>query len=342
MEAVSYTMCSQPKILFLTQAGGDLPSVRFRVSPYVQLGRESGWRVDSKRIPKSFFERIRFIHSLERYHFIIIQKKLFSALEPSLLKRKCTKLFFDFDDAIWTSHPSVAPGPKRDARELKDKKRFFRQCSQVDAVIAGNSYLAAKAGEVSNNISIVPTPLDTDEYRLGEFNSGVPTVGWMGTSSNLFFLEDILDGLRPVLSENPAFIVSNKKYAGSGKELVNYEDWSSENEVRQLQSMDIGLMPLTDDEYTRGKCGFKLLQYMACGAVPIASDVGFNREIIEDGRDGFLIKSQSEWLDRVKLLTNDTELRMQMREAARDKVVSKFSLNVVAERLWESLGIVNS
>lgn len=240
------------------------------------------------------------------------------------MKRKCAKLVFDFDDALWTFHPSVPSGPKRDAREIKDRKRFARQCGQVDAVIAGNSYLASRAEESASKVTIIPTPIDTDKYVPGDFDSGRVNVGWMGTSSNLFFLADILQGIRPVLADSPALVVSNKMYEGPGEDLVRYEDWSSEREVTQLQSMDIGLMPLTDDEYTRGKCGFKLLQYMACGAVPIASDVGFNREIIEDGKDGFLISSPEQWVERVRLLKSDPEFRRKMRDAARKKLFHLF------------------
>ena len=332
-------MTKIPKILFLAQSGDDLPSVRFRVLPYVELGKALGWDVRKKRIPKSFFKRLSFFAGLGRHDAIVIQKKLFSPLEPMLLKSKCSNLVYDFDDALWTFHPSVPPSARRDARSAKDTKRFLRQCQQVDTVIAGNSYLAERGAESSSNIEIIPTPLDTDKYIPGSFHQDRSRVGWMGTSSNMFFIDEVLQILKPVLDADPASVVSNKVYAGNASNLVTYEDWSSEREVEQLQSMDIGLMPLTDDEYTRGKCGFKLLQYMACGAVPVASAVGFNKEIIEDGKDGFLISSPQQWLERVQLLKSDPELRAKMREAARKKVVSKFSLRTAAEKLWAALGV---
>ncbi len=332
-------MTKIPRIIFLAQAGEDLPSVRFRVLPYVQLGQDMGWDVTTKRIPKSFFQRLGFFAKLGSYDAIVIQKKLFSSFEPFLLKHKCRKLVFDFDDALWTFHPSTAPGPKRDARSAKDSKRFSRQCGQVDTVIAGNSYLAERAVNNAKQIEIIPTPLDTDKYVPGEFNPNRSRVGWMGTSSNLFFIDDVLQGLHAVLESDPGLVISNKVYEGKGAKLVHYQDWSADLEVEQLQSIDIGLMPLTDDEYTRGKCGFKLLQYMACGAVPVASAVGFNKEIIEDGRDGFLVTSPEQWLEKVSLLKSDSSLRERMRNAAREKVVSRFSLKIASEKLWKALGI---
>lgn len=332
-------MTKNPRIIFLAQSGDDLPSVRFRVLPYVEIGQAKGWNVTARRIPKSFFKRLIFFAGLGRYDAIVIQKKLFSSFEPALLRRKCGKLVFDFDDALWTYHPSTKPGPKRDARSAKDSKRLTRQCAQVDTVIAGNSYLADRVSGCAKEISIIPTPLDTDKYVPGIFDRNRSQVGWMGTSSNLFFIGDVLQGLRPALESDPALIISNKEYRGRGSDLVRYEDWSGEREVEQLQSIDIGLMPLTDDEYTRGKCGFKLLQYMACGAVPVASAVGFNREIIEDGIDGFLVSSPEQWHEKVSLLKSDADLRERMRNAAREKVVTKFSLKTASEKLWQALGV---
>lgn len=328
-----------PRILFLAQSGDDLPSVRFRVLPYVELGQSRGWEVEKKRIPKSFFRRLSFFAGLGNYDAIIIQKKLFSSFEPFLLKSRCKKLVFDFDDALWTFHPAAVPGQKREARAARDSRRLLRQCGQVDTVIAGNSYLAEKVVGHSPDIQIIPTPLDTDKYVPGEFDPQRARVGWMGTSSNLFFIDEVLQSLRPVLENDPGLVISNRTYEGDGADLVRYDNWSAEHEVEQLQSMDIGLMPLTDDEYTRGKCGFKLLQYMACGAVPLASAVGFNREIIEDGRDGFLISAPEQWLEKVLLLRSDPELRKRMRKAARKKVVNEFSLRRAAVKLWKALGV---
>ena len=134
-------------------------------------------------------------------------------------------------------------------------------------------------------------------------------------------------------------VISNALYTGDGKENVMWAAWSPDKEISQLQAMDIGLMPLEDSEYSRGKCGFKILQYMACGAVPVASDVGFNAEIIEHGIDGFLVRKPEDWKRHVMRLAEDEKLRANMAEAARRKVVSEFDLKAVANSLWKALGI---
>ncbi len=322
-------------ILFLTQSGPDLPSVRFRVLPFVQRAKQAGHTADWKRIPKAFHKRIAFFLSIPRDTVIIIQKKLLTGFQLSILKRKSSALVFDFDDALWTSHPSSPAGPRRDKSEKRDAALLENICSKVDLVIAGNNYLRDRIKNFNPNIEIIPTPLDTDKYVPAEPRLGNKklVVGWMGTSCNLFFLPEVFKELTDKTGQSNLYVVSDKPLPQNIADLAVFEKWSGEGEVQQLQKMDIGLMPLTDDEYTRGKCGFKILQYMACGAVPLASDVGFNREIIEHGVNGFLIKEPSEWKKYVDLLATDPDLRSKMAKEARKTVVEHFSLVPLADKM---------
>ncbi|WP_031481726.1 glycosyltransferase family 4 protein [Maridesulfovibrio frigidus] len=322
-------------ILFLTQSGPDLPSVRFRVLPFVERARQQGHTADWKRIPKAFHKRIAFFLSIPKGTVIIIQKKLLTGFQLSILKNRSLALVFDFDDALWTSHPSSSAGPRRDKSEKRDAALLENICSKVDLVIAGNNYLRDRIKSFNPNIEIIPTPLDTDKYVPSEsrLENKKIIVGWMGTSCNLFFLPEVFKELADKMREPNLYVVSDKPLPPSIADLADFEKWSGEAEVQQLQKMDVGLMPLTDDEYTRGKCGFKILQYMACGAVPLASDVGFNREIIEHGINGFLIKEQSEWGKYVNLLTVDPDLRCKMAKEARKTVVDRFSLAPLADKM---------
>ena len=250
-------------------------------------------------------------------------------------------LVYDFDDAVWTMPPFDLVVPRKRRKADKAAKRFAIQCAKSDLCIAGNRFLAEKAFDYQDNVSIIPTGLNTDTYVPGRSGneSGAILVGWMGTCGYLDYVQEPISMLKNHVGKIQFSVISNALYTGDGKENVMWAAWSSDKEISQLQAMDIGLMPLEESEYSRGKCGFKILQYMACGAVPVASDVGFNAEIIEHGIDGFLVREPEEWKRHVIRLAEDDELRTRMAEAARRKVVSEFDLKAVANSLWKALGV---
>lgn len=326
------------QIIYLTQSGPDLPSVRFRVLPFVTHAQNCGHKACWKRIPKAIHKRLAFVMGLPTGCIIVIQKKLLSGLPLAILKKKASLLVFDFDDALWTSHPSVPDSSKKIKDEIKNSKLLQKICAEVDLVIAGNNYLAKKIENAAKDILIAPTPLDTDKYTPAESPAtrNIPRVGWMGTSCNLFFLPRVFKAITTKLPNTELYVVSDKPLPKELAPMATFEKWEGEHELHQLRKMDIGLMPLTDDEYTRGKCGFKILQYMACGVVPIASDVGFNREIIVHGQNGFLI-NEGEWAKYVEKLATDHGLIKKMANEARKSVVEKFSLDAIANRVWKKL-----
>jgi glycosyltransferase involved in cell wall biosynthesis len=333
-----------PQVLFLTQSGDDLPSVRFRVLPFLRDAAARGIEAERRTIPKTLAGRIPFYASLPRSEVIILQKRLLSGLELSMLKSRCDRLVFDFDDALWATHPNSANEPGCAAREGKAVSRLMLAAGKADMVVAGNEFLAAKVGAVNDNVLILPTPIDTSAYTPGgpEHKAGAkeaPCVGWMGTSCNLFFLPEIFRVLGGLADKARFHVVSDRPFEPPEGVDVRFSYWSPETEIEHLRNMDVGLMPLTDDEYTRGKCGFKLLQYMACGAAPVASNVGFNAEIIEHGRDGFLVDTAEDFARRVSGLVEDPELRSKVAEAARKKAVEKFDLGPAAKKLWRGLGL---
>jgi glycosyltransferase involved in cell wall biosynthesis len=331
-------------ILYLTPAGATLPSVRFRVLPFVRIGRERGLSVDWLRIPKGHLARLPFLLGLPRADTMIIQQKLLSVPELWLVGRKCRQLVLDFDDAVWTVHPQEAATDRGRARKAKLGRRFEAACRRIDLAVAGNGYLANRASACARSVAVIPTPIDTAAYvpRPAGAPGGEVVVGWMGTSGNYFFLESILPSLAPLPGNVRLLLVSDRPPPEGLRGLAGYERWDGAREAAQLQSMDIGLMPLTDDEYTRGKCGFKILQYMACGVVPVASAVGFNKDIVTHGVDGFLVEAgggPEEWRKYVALLAGDAGLRRGMAEAARRTVEARFGLGQAADRLWSALGV---
>lgn len=323
-------------ILWLTQGNYTLPSVRFRVLPIAKEILNHKINVTTARYPKTIGSRFAFLTKLFfsefRYDICIIQKRLLSSLEISILRHAAKKIVFDFDDAIWTDQKEASlPGFG------KKWNRFQNTTSAVDLVVAGNKYLAdAIRGNIPKFIS--PTPIDTQYYspkKTCDVNFS-PIIGWMGTSSYIPGTETAIRSIRTI-SKNKIRMISN---ALPDKRLLNdveFIRWSPENELSQLQNISIGIMPLSDDGYTRGKCGFKLLQYMSCKVVPIASAVGFNREVITHGIDGFLVENESQWAEYAKILIDNKKLREKMANSARKTVENRFDLRNTTSALLSHL-----
>lgn len=329
-------------VLFLTPSGETLPSVRFRVLPFVEAGRETGLAIGWRRAPKAIHKRLLFLLTLPRARVIVIQQKLFAPFELALIRRRCQRLAYDVDDALWALHPAEIGQPGMAEKSAKIARRFAETCARVDLVVAGNNYLAERAREHQPNIFILPTLIDTRKYTPAPPDAAnVPPfrVGWMGTSGNLWFLPEVLRELAPHQDGLDIRVVADKPYQGELEELVRFERWSPTLEPDQLRGFQCGLMPLTDDEYTRGKCGFKILQYMATGVVPIASAVGFNKEIIHHGMDGFLVRQPGDWAKYILRLASDQDLLERMAWAARQTAEQRFSLAAQTPNLWAALGV---
>ena len=336
-------------LLYLTQSGDTLPSVRFRVLPMIAKARAAGLAASHVRVPKTLAGRLFFYWFLPKSRVTVVQKRLLSPRELSLVRRRTHLLAFDFDDALWTSHPNVPPSAERDARQARDLVRLETVCRSVDLVVAGNATLAAKVRPWARRVEVLPTPLDTGIYvpDPGERSvenekiTGGPKiiVGWMGTSCNLYFLPEVLESLRPLTDRVMPVVVSDGKCTLVQELGGICEAWTPDNELPWLQRMDVGLMPLTDDDYTRGKCGFKLLQYMACGAVPVASPVGMNTDIIRDGENGLLADSPEAFAQAVHRLADNPALREVLAAEARRTVVARYSLDAAWESLRGILGL---
>jgi glycosyltransferase involved in cell wall biosynthesis len=329
-------------LLFLTPSGETLPSVRFRVLPFVRLAAARNLGADWRRAPKALHKRLSFLLTLPRARVAVIQQKLFAPWELALIRKRCDTLVYDVDDALWALHPQDAGKPGSQAKAAKIAARFAHTCKAVDLVIAGNAYLEAHARDAGASTFVLPTLLDTNAYTPPPPDAcgvGPLRVGWMGTHGNLFFLPEVLRQLAPHRQRIELRVVSDAPYEGELSEMVRFERWSAMLEADQLRGFEVGLMPLTDDEYTRGKCGFKILQYMAVGAAPVASAVGFNTEILTHGEDGLLVRKPEDWAEHILRLANDRELLERMAAKARATVVARFSLAAMGPRFFEAVGL---
>ena len=342
------------KVAALT-SGRDIPSTRYRIRQYIEPLQ--GWgikvlescpwidkwkpipgkpaRLSNRRILPIYAiwqgiklaTRVPGVISSYRYDITWLSRQLlpgYLTFEP-ILKRP---LVFDVDDAIWLTTPfgtsAVACTAKR-----------------ADVVIAGNTYLANWFDKWSKDVRIIPTAVDTERYHptLSSHDASDQfVIGWIGSSANLPYLEDIEDVLNKFLISIPnasILVVSDRtphfKYIAFEK--MRYIPWSEKAEAETIQKMDVGIMPLPDNEWTRGKCSFKMLQYMSCGIPVVVSPVGMNHEVLKMGNIGFQAKYPIDWNDALSYLYHNRDKASMMGSNGRTIVRKCFAKEKVVQNI---------
>ena len=255
-------------------------------------------------------------------------------LEPLLAKR--LPFILDFDDAIFL-HPPVSIN-NRGAERLKWPGKTADLCRLARHVVAGNGFLASYARRFTEFVTVIPSTIDTDRYHAAPRPENArPVVGWTGSPTTACYLALAAPALQRLRRE----IDFELRVIGADFQLPGVDTtvlaWNADTEAADLRPLDVGLMPLDDDDWCRGKCGLKALQYMALGIPPVVSPVGFNTEIVVDGINGLFARTQDEWVDRVLLLLRDPELRARLGAAARRTVEQQFSARVQAPRMADVL-----
>ncbi len=263
---------------------------------------------------------------------LFLQRTAFpqNAIAERVAHRRGVPMVFDFDDAIYLG-PGGVPSRMRE-RAFRDAVRVADHC------IAGNRFLA-EAAAAPHKTTVIPTVIDTERYVPPERRSSDEVViGWMGTAGNFGFLERVAPSLRTVLREMPQAkvrLVSNATFQPLlGVDRVEQIRWAAGSEIELLQSFDVGLMPLVDGVLTRGKCAFKMIQYMSVGAPVVVSAVGANVDVIGDVELGYALE-HFDWVDALRTLVADPELRARMGEAGRARAVEAYSVSGVLDRYLE-------
>lgn len=259
------------------------------------------------------------------------------AIESRMLPRG-VPLVLDYDDAIFHQYDMHR---SRFIQWLLGNKLDKLMASSA-LVMAGNCYLADRAKAAgAPKVEIVPTVVDLTAYtqRPQPSPEAVPKIGWIGTPSTWM---EYMAPIMPILEQTAEAAGARIIAVGAGKAAAAYTlldnlPWTEDSEVARIHAMDIGIMPLTDTPWARGKCGYKLIQYMACGVPVIASPVGVNSEIVEHGVNGFLASSEAEWVRALRTLLHDPALRARMGEAGRRRVERDYSLNVWGPRVAKML-----
>lgn len=328
--------------LAVLAADPDGPVVRHRVRALQPQLRSAGFDdVEIHAIPKRLAARFSLFRSLADADVVLLMRKLFTVAELAMLRASAKRLIYDVDDAVMYRDPS-----RGRAKSHVRARRFRASVRRADRVTAGNAYLVAHAkGAVSTaDVLLAPTPVDTERYVPSErkspteWNSTGARIGWLGSRSTRAYLDAIRPSLAAVLSEHTGAAVC--VMADRAPDLgvpVEFTPWSEAAEVPFLQSLDVGLMPLSDDEWSRGKCGFKLLQYMACGVPSIASPVGVNVDIADSGTAALLAGGTEEWTNALRRLLGDRALAAELGERGRARVVSEWSAHELGPRFASAL-----
>ena len=347
------------KVLFIGMHRPDRsPSQRFRFEQYFDFLEEKGFEChlsylisekDDKILYRSghYFSKLRIfissilkrhrhLHEAKDYDYIFIQREAFMT-RSTYFERKLSELniplIYDFDDAIWLKDESSHHGL---LSTLKNPGKTTDIIELADVVIVGNEYLADFASQLNDNVQIIPTTIDTNWYRPSVKSPTEPIIiGWTGSFSTIKHYNEIIPVLLKIKSkyrERIEFSVIGDPSFSQNELGIQGKKWEAVTEVEDLQGFDIGIMPLPENDWTRGKCGAKGLQYMGLAIPTIMSPVGVNKDIIQDGVNGFLADTDEEWFSKLCQLIESDELRSRLGKAGRETVVSRYSVEANKEK----------
>lgn len=346
------------RVLFLVQYPRLAPSPRYRVYQLVPWLEEAGVecyveplieeqdyataRSSGKYFSKSrmlavgLSRRVSALLRSQKYDLVYVLKGAFPYGPPvieHLLRASNVPLIFDFDDAIHIHKTSCS---HRILDYLKSTRRVGQVAALASRVVVPNEYLANFAREFNSTVTVVPEAEDTERLvpRPPHVNQQKIVIGWVGSSSTAKYLTLIQEALRTVCDRFPQVVlrIIGGKFESTGirTEVI---DWKFEREVQQFHDLDIGIMPLPLEEWSKGKSGCKLRQYMAAGVPGVGTAIGYNLELIEHGRTGLLATTQDEWVECLSMLVENAGLRNTIADAARQDVEQRFALNVIGPQL---------
>jgi len=343
------------RILFLVPYPiGEIPSQRFRFEQYLLMLTDKGFtykfnsyydlrtllairRGSIFSIPALIYlymKRIWVITQVSKFDYVFIHREA-TPVGPPILEwilvhiLKC-KIIYDFDDAIWLTDNT---SERRIIAFLRNRSKVASICKWSYKISAGNLYLANYARQYNKSVVIMPTTIDTTKLHVvgdspPQKESQRLTIGWTGSFSTLKYLS----GLEPALTEienlfpHVDFVAIADRPPDLKMPRLRFVKWSKETEVQDLVKFDIGIMPLPDDPWTNGKCGFKALQYMALGIPCIASAVGVNKEIIDHENNGILCVTKKDWIDGLSRLILNQDIRVRLGHRGRATVLQRYSV----------------
>ena len=331
------------RVLGLT-AGRSVPSARFRVGQFA--GRLEPWGIDLSHWPSrvgayppsakwrrplwiasTIADRLPDVMATYRYDVTLLQREFVSTIKTMEGLTKAPRVL-DVDDAIWLMERGGT------------SRRIARLC---DRVICGNSFLAEYFGKFTETV-VVPTAVDTEKFRPLEGPRDEPEViiGWSGSSGGFAYLDTIDPALALVVKERPNVRIRlvadrSRTFVGVPPEKVEFWKWTPESEVEGIRTMHIGIMPLADTDWERGKCSFKMIQYLACGVPAVVSPVGMNNEVLAAAPVGLAASTLADWRTQLLSLVDDAAMRLTLGAVGRALVEERYSWTAVAPQLAAAL-----
>lgn len=343
-----------PRILFIAQHRPDRsPGQRYRFEQFRDFLEKEGFESEISFIISAEDDKILYLKGnqlkkagvlrrsvsirkkdvarMNDYDVIFIYREALmtgSTRFERAFRKSRAKLVLDFDDSIWLKNTSRA---NKRWDWMKNASKTDRLIELVDLVIVGNEYLAEHARGLNPNTVVIPSTIDTVKYTVkpSKVDTEPVCIGWSGSVSTIVHFEGILPVFRKLKEKYGARV----RFKVIGQQKVSYPGldidttiWNSEIEAEQLHDLDIGIMPLPDDKWSKGKCGMKGLQYMGVGIPAVLSPVGVNRDIVQDGLNGFLASTDEEWLEKLGILIENAELRQTMGGEARKTIEERYSV----------------
>ncbi len=341
------------KILILAPYPFDeAPSQRFRFEQYLEYLKDNGfestlypflddkgWRSlykDGSFLSKvgamfrSFWKRFMLLFRIRKYDHIFIHREasmigppFFEWFIAKVLRRK---YIYDFDDAIWL--PNYSDSNARFHR-LKMYRKVKKIIKWADQVTVGNDFLADFAREFNQNVVVIPTTIDLKNVhnKTGNPRNEVPVIGWTGSHTTATYLADILPVLDRIYQEkNFVFRIISNQDPQLDKPYIEYIKWDRNSEIESLATFNVGVMPMEDSVWTKGKCGFKALQYMALQIPAVVTPVGVNSHLVQNDINGYLCSNDEEWYQYLTKLLDDFDLRSQLGKNGRQLVADQYSV----------------
>ncbi len=332
---------------------GKAPSQRFRFEQYIDLLEKEGYEVNfysflsekawdtiyqrgnfggkTLQVLVSFFRRWALMFKLKKADYVFVHREM-AHIGPPLFEWIAAKVIgvkyiYDFDDAIWLPNYSEVNARFQRVKAYWKVKYCMKWASQITA---GNEYLADFARQYNKNVKVIPTTIDLEKHHnLTADQENEPLViGWTGTHTTMRYLSVIIPVLQKLEQEYDFEfrVISNEKPEFNLKSL-RFVPWKSETEIEDLARIQIGVMPLVEDQWSAGKCGFKALQYMALAIPTLLSPVGVNNNIVSDGENGIFCDQTSDWEKNLRLLIEDKALRTSIGKAGKQRVQKNYSVS---------------
>ena len=317
------------KLLVVTN-NPERASFRQRIGVYLDVLRDNDIECEAVKLPVGSLARRKLFKRAADFDGVFLHRKALNFFDAPCSRKFSKKIMYDFDDA--TMYSTKTP-------DLASPSHFWpfrRTVRLADMVIAGNSYLAEHAKKFNLNVKILPTGLDTREYQIKtqSKNDGKIRLVWVGSKSTLPYLAEIKPALEEIGARfgNVILRIICDDFFDLQNMDVEKRRWALETQAADLTSSDIGLAPLPDNRFTRGKCGFKILQYASASLPVIASPVGVNADYVKDAITGFLATNTQQWTSRITQLIENANLRKKMGQKGRNSV-QEFDVNLLGKRL---------